>query len=69
MGNNSYFLTPKTRVLVRQGTPIDCNPLLPTGYQVNEVWYYVTPDLTAAPEPNIVQVDNAEGWKYKKPEN
>lgn len=47
----SMFLAPKTRILKRTGTPIDCNPLLPTMYRVNGTWIGLIPHITSEQTP------------------
>lgn len=41
--NISYFLSPRSRVLLKSGTVKDCNELLPTMYQIDNTWYRMMP--------------------------
>jgi len=40
---SSYFLTPQTHILMRQGTQITCNSLAPPMYLLGNAWYKLMP--------------------------
>lgn len=40
--NASYFLLPRSRILIKKGTPKDCNDLLPTIYRIEDAWFRIT---------------------------
>lgn len=65
--NDSYFLTPKTRILVRKGTQIDCNPLFPPLFLIDGSWYKFTPNPVEVLPPNKIQPLTKPTWKYTSP--
>ena len=42
-GNETYFLTPQTHVLIRHRTQITCNSFAPTMYLLGDSWYKIMP--------------------------
>jgi len=42
-GNTTYFLTPQTHILLRQGTQTTCNSFAPTMYLLGDAWYKFMP--------------------------
>ncbi|XP_057323900.1 uncharacterized protein LOC130666697 [Microplitis mediator] len=67
--NKSYFLTPKSRILVQRGTLIECNTILPVGYFIDGVWFHITPQAIRAPSPQQLQPLTAPTWNYDNPEH
>lgn len=67
--NKSYFLTPKSRILVQRGTLIECNTILPVGYQIDGAWFHITPQAIRAPEPQQLQPLTTPTWNYDNPEH
>lgn len=66
--NQSYFLTPKSRSLVKRATEIECDGDLPVGYNIDGTWFHLVPDLVRAPSPGILQPQTKPTWDYKIPE-
>ncbi|CAD6226584.1 GSCOCG00011906001-RA-CDS [Cotesia congregata] len=67
--NRSYFLTPKSRILVQRGTLIECNTILPVGYLIDEAWFHLTPKAIRAPSPQQLQSMTVSTWNYENPEH
>ena len=42
-GNSTWFLTPKTHILIRTGTQIECDSIIPTYYKIDNNWITLTP--------------------------
>jgi len=55
--NQTYFLTPQTHILLRQGTQITCNPLAPPMYRLGleDAWYRFLPRPVETLPPTIMK--------------
>ncbi|WP_219822750.1 hypothetical protein, partial [Enterobacter cloacae complex sp. 4DZ3-17B2] len=42
---------PKTRILVKKGSQINCNSIIPPIYSVNNAWYKLLPNPVEAKKP------------------
>ena len=42
-GNTTWFLTPKTHILIRTGTQIECDSIIPPYYKIDNSWISLTP--------------------------
>lgn len=67
--NSSYFLSPRSRILLRSGTTKDCNGLLPTMFRVDDTWFRMTPRLMEALPPPSIKPLAIPKWKYISPSN
>ncbi|EZA54519.1 hypothetical protein X777_05741 [Ooceraea biroi] len=65
--NQSYFLTPQTHVLLRQGIQISCNPLAPTMYLLGDAWYKLAPRPVDTLPPVTMKSLTKPTWKYISP--
>ena len=52
--NETWFLTPKTHILIRRGSQGICNPALPIYYRIGSVWYKVLPRPVEAIAPIVI---------------
>ena len=43
--NESWFLTPRTHVLVKNGVQINCDTIIPHQYKINGEWYKLIPEF------------------------
>ncbi|KAL6418204.1 hypothetical protein ACFW04_012275 [Cataglyphis niger] len=68
-GNTSYFLSPRSRILMKTGTTRDCSELLPTMYRIDDTWFRITPRPVEALPPPIIQPLTKPKWKYVSPSN
>ena len=66
--NNTYFLTPRTRILKKRGTTIDCNPVLAPQYQIDQIWYKILQSPVAIKDPIKIEPKTKTSWKYENPE-
>ncbi|KYN01911.1 hypothetical protein ALC62_07286 [Cyphomyrmex costatus] len=62
--NQSVFLTPKTRVITKAGTIVDCNPLMPVMYSMQGGWISLTPLPAAVTPPQILEPLSQPEWHY-----
>jgi len=66
--NQTYFLTPQTHILMRQGTQIVCNSLAPPMYLLGDAWYKLMPKSVETLTPTIIKPLTKPTWKYISPE-
>lgn len=66
--NESYFLLPRSRILVRKGTSKDCSDLLPTMYEIDGTWFRITNRPIETLAPPAIQPLTKPGWKYVSPD-
>ncbi|XP_032681742.1 uncharacterized protein LOC116849068 [Odontomachus brunneus] len=70
LNNQSLFLSPKTHVIVKSGTPIECNPLFPVMYQLRkEEWVNLTSKQAAVSSPQCLEPMVKFTWKYAESGN
>ncbi|XP_071632788.1 uncharacterized protein [Temnothorax longispinosus] len=65
--NETYFLTPKTHILLRQGTQINCNSLAPPMYLLGDSWYKIMPRPVETLTPTVIKPTTKPTWKYVNP--
>lgn len=65
--NETWFLTPKTHILIKRGTLISCNPALPSYYKIDEIWYKILPRPVETISPEIISPITTANWTYKNP--
>ena len=58
------FLKPRTRIIVRKGTPVMCNSLINSLFQINGRWRYVSRPAESSPPQNIIPMTRPT-WAYK----
>lgn len=66
--NESYFLLPRSRILVRKGTGKECNDLLPTMYKIDGTWFKITNRPIEVLAPPIIQPLTKPRWRYVSPD-
>lgn len=64
-----YFLSPKTRIILKTGTPILCDPRLPSMFKIHpQVWFKMLPNLMIkADNPEVLQPATKPTWTYNSP--
>lgn len=62
--NNSMFLNPKSRILLKTGTIRECTSLLPQMFQIEGTWYRLTPKPVESLPPQMLQPMSRPTWKY-----
>lgn len=65
--NLSYFLSPRSRILVKGGTRKECNELLPTMFRIQETWFRMMPRPIEALAPPVIKPLTQPQWKYVSP--
>lgn len=63
--NQSYWLTADAYTLVRKGTPIECNSLLPIGQEIDNKFYYFSPQPMSHPFPEVLKPRN-DTYRFTK---
>lgn len=64
-GNNSYFLAPKTHILMKTGMQITCNKMVAPMYFIDGDWYGMMPGPILAFPPEIMKPATKPTWTYK----
>lgn len=65
--NVTYFLTPQTHILLREGTQITCNTLAPSMYHLEGAWYKILPKPIETLPPTVMKPQTKPTWKYVSP--
>lgn len=66
--NESYFLLPRSRILVKKGTSRECNDLLPAMYEIDGIWFRFTNRPLETLPPPVIQPLTQPGWRYVSPD-
>ncbi|KAL7299003.1 hypothetical protein TKK_0008099 [Trichogramma kaykai] len=66
-GNETYYMQPKTHILKKRGTEINCNTILPPYYLIDDIWYKILPKPTEAKDPASLQPHTRVTWTYSSP--
>jgi hypothetical protein len=65
--HQSYFLTLRSRILIKSGIPRDWNKLLPIMFKIHDSWFRSMPSrVETIPPPNIRPLTHPT-WKYVNP--
>lgn len=64
-GNQSYFMSPRTRILQKHGTEVSCNSILPSIFQIVGSWYAYVPYTSKEPDPITLDPNNPEKLTLK----
>ncbi|KOC58986.1 General transcription factor II-I repeat domain-containing protein 2, partial [Habropoda laboriosa] len=67
--NESYFLTPKNRILTRHGTRRDCNDIMPPMYKIHGTLFRFLPKPIDSIPPIPLQSISKSKWHYIDPYN
>lgn len=66
--NKTFFMAPKTHILQKLGTQIDCNMLLPPGFNLDGDWFGILPNIQEIKKPQKLKPSTTWTWSYKSPE-
>nr|UKS70437.1 G protein [Nuomin virus] len=61
------FLKPRSRILTRYGTEIDCSPLAPPLFHLNGQWVSFTPQPIPVLAPTVLNASYHREWVYTSP--
>ena len=67
--NESYFLTPRNRILIKKGTKRECSSILPTMNKIHGIWYRLLPNPIDSVPPLPLQPIAQSKWQYVDPQN
>ncbi|KYN13162.1 hypothetical protein ALC57_14657 [Trachymyrmex cornetzi] len=65
--NETYFLSPRTHILIKTGTQISCNCVIPPMFFLNDGWYRMTPTPEHSLPPTIMKPMTKPTWHYTNP--
>ena len=66
-GNETYFLSPRTHILIKTSTQISCNRVIPPMFFLNDGWYRMTPTPEHSLPPTIIKPITKPTWHYTNP--
>lgn len=66
-GNETYFLAPRTHILMKTGTQVTCSRIIPAMYLLKDGWYRITPTLEFGKPPITLQPMTQPTWNYTDP--
>ena len=66
-GNTTWFLTPKTHILIKTGTQVDCDAIIPPYYKIDGSWINLLPKPRRV-EKNITTFKSriSRNWEPEK---
>lgn len=64
-GNDTYFMAPRTHVLMKSGVQVTCNRLVPPMYFIEGEWYGMSPGPGHVYPPGTLKPMTKPTWKYK----
>ncbi|APG78738.1 putative glycoprotein [Hubei diptera virus 11] len=62
---NLAFMLPRTRILSKIGTEVDCSGLINIMYKLTDSWYSVSRDLIHTHKPEIISITPNDIWEFK----
>ncbi|RLU21202.1 hypothetical protein DMN91_005575 [Ooceraea biroi] len=65
--NNTYFLSPRTHILIKTGTQITCSRVIPPMYFLHDGWYRMLPTPERTLPPTIIKPLTKPTWHYTNP--
>lgn len=64
--DKDYFLSQKTKIIIRHGTETHCNRILHTGFKINSEWFTFTPKLERIEEPAKLSPITKYSWSPRE---
>lgn len=65
--NSTWFMSPRTHLLTKNGNQIPCSEIVPVNYNVEGKWYSFSPKIHETLTPTSVVPKSDLGWKYSDP--
>lgn len=66
-GNETYFMAPRTHILLKTGIQTTCNKIIPSMYLLNDAWYRISPTPELGIPPTKIKPMTKPTWQYKNP--
>ena len=67
--NESWFLSPRTLILVKNGVQINFDTIIPHQYRINGEWYKLIPEFIDTEESKKLQLSTNKTWQFKRAKN
>lgn len=64
-GNDTFFLSARTRILRKTGTQIPCSPIIPQMFDLGGNWYKIAPKPVAVLPPNTLKPTTTKDWVFE----
>ncbi|DAZ90598.1 hypothetical protein QKT73_gp2 [Trialeurodes vaporariorum mononega-like virus 2] len=64
--NDSYFLKPTSRIMVKYGQPVPCNPFTSTMYKISSTWMRIGVESHEGTPPLELKPTFDDTWSYGK---
>ena len=65
--NETYFLNPRTHILLKNGMQVNCNPMILSYYNVGFSWYQISSKPVYVVPPTIINPQTEKTWQYNDP--
>ncbi|AJG39049.1 glycoprotein [Lishi spider virus 1] len=64
LNNQSFYMSPKTRLIQSQGTEVECNHLMLPKFLLGKNWYEIYNGARLSEVPTTLSANYEHGWKY-----
>lgn len=65
--NATWFMSPRTHLLQRNGNEVSCNGMVPPSFLINGKWFSFSPTASETSEPEDLNPDVKNSWNYENP--
>lgn len=62
--NKIYFMTPRSHILQRTGTPLACSPFMRPNYKLEDKWFASAGQLVLTRNPSQMSINLEPTWEY-----
>lgn len=62
--NRVYFMSPKSHILQKTGTPLTCSMFMQPNYKLENKWFASSNHLVLTKDPTIISVSMTPTWTY-----
>lgn len=67
--NKTFYMAPKTHVLQKFGTELDCNLIIPPAFNLDGDWMGMVPHHHEVRKPQMLKPSTTRTWSHKSPEH
>lgn len=66
LGDTEYYFKPRSRILTKHSSVVDCSNILPIKFKFDKNWFIVKDGFIKMTEPNKVEIAGHKDWRYNK---